>query len=142
MLKDLVAKAEIVINVPVQKVWEALVTPAIIKQYLFGTEAVSDFKVGSPIIYRGEWEGKKYEDKGKILEVVPEKLLVSTYWSSIGGKPDTEENYNTVVYELAGNSGYTKLTITQDNNPTEESQKHSEKNWGIVMKTMKELLEK
>jgi uncharacterized protein YndB with AHSA1/START domain len=142
MTKGLVAKAEIVINAPAKKVWEALVTPEIIKKYLFGTEAVSDFRTGSSIAYRGEWEGKKYEDKGKILEVVPEKLLVSTYWSSMGGRPDTAENYSTVMYELSGNSGFTRLTITQDNNLTEESRAHSEKNWNLVLKTLKDLLEK
>ncbi len=142
MTKGLTAKAEIVINAPTSKVWEALVTPEIIKKYMFGTEAVSDFKQGSSIIYRGEWEGKKYEDKGKILEVVPEKLFVSTYWSSMGGRPDTEENYSTVIYELSGNSGYTKLAITQDNNLTEESRAHSEKNWNMVLQLIKDLLEK
>ncbi len=38
-------------------------------------------KVGSPILYRGEWHGKLFEDKGQILEIEPEKRLVSTHWS-------------------------------------------------------------
>jgi uncharacterized protein YndB with AHSA1/START domain len=76
------------------------------------------------------------------LEVEPGKRLVSTYWSSIGGKQDTPENYNTVTYELVSDEDGTRLTVLQDNNATEEERKHSEGNWAMVLKTLKELLEK
>ena len=72
------SEASIIVHAPAAKVWEALTNPAMIKQYLFGTEAISDWKVGSPITYKGEWQGKQYEDKGTIVELEPEKRLVST----------------------------------------------------------------
>jgi uncharacterized protein YndB with AHSA1/START domain len=139
--KGLVAKAEININASPAKIWQALTDPTIIKQYLFGTEAKSDWQVGSSITYKGQWQGKDYEDKGKILEIVPEKLLVTTYWSSMGGRPDTQENYNTVSYQIDPAEVFTKLTITQDNCLTAESQAHSQKNWTMVLETIKKLLE-
>lgn len=143
MPKGLIAEAEVTIHARADKVWEALTTPALIKQYLFGTNVESDWEVGSPITYTGEWEGKQYKDKGTIVEFEPEKRFVSTYWSSMSGKPDTEENYSTVIYELtAEDDDATTLTITQDNNATEESREHSEKNWTSVLKGMKEMLEK
>lgn len=141
MKQDFIAKASANIKAPAHKVWEALTSPAIIKEYLFGTEAISDFKAGSPITYKGQWQGKEYEDKGVILEVVPEKRLVSTYWSSMGGKADVPENYNKVRYELDEKDGQTTLTITQDNNPTPESRDHSQKNWEMVLGKIKNLLE-
>jgi len=61
------AKAKTTIHAPTSKVWDAITKPDLIKQYLFGTDVISDWKVGSPIIYKGEWEGKAFEDKGKIL---------------------------------------------------------------------------
>ena len=64
---------------------------------MFGTNAVSDWQKGSSITYEGEWEGKKYKDKGTIIDIVPEKLLHTTYWSSIGGKEDKPENYKAVT---------------------------------------------
>ena len=88
------AEAATIINAPASKVWEALTKPNLIKQYLYGTEVTTDWQVGSPITYRGEWEVKTYEDKGKILQVEPERLLVSTFWSSLAGLPDSPENYN------------------------------------------------
>src|SRR5215210_9585403 len=95
------AQATTLVNVPASKVWDALTNPSLIKQYLYGTEVTSDWKVGSPITYRGEWEGKSYEDKGEILQIEPDKLLVSTFWSSLAGLPDLLGNYKTVRYELS-----------------------------------------
>jgi uncharacterized protein YndB with AHSA1/START domain len=135
------AKATTTIKAPVSKVWQALVNPDIIKQYLFNTDVISDWKVGSPIIYRGEWEGKPFEDKGQILDVEPERLLRSTHWSPLSGVPDTPENYHTVTYTLAEKGESTEVTITQDNNATEEEKAHSEKNWRTVLEGMKTLLE-
>lgn len=135
------AKATTTIHAPVSKVWQALVNPEIIKQYLFNTDVITDWKEGSPIIYRGEWQGKPFEDKGKVLQIEPEKLLKSTHWSPLSGVPDTPENYHTVTYTLSGNDNSTEVTIAQDNNATEEEKKHSEENWKVVLEGMKKLLE-
>jgi uncharacterized protein YndB with AHSA1/START domain len=113
-----------------------------IKQYLFGTEAISDWKVGSAITYRGVWQGKTYEDKGKILQMIPEKLLVSTYWSSMSGEADTSENYKNVTYELVSENNQTTLTISNDHNASESDRDHSAKNWDMVLSSLKKLLEK
>ena len=141
MNRKFTATATTTIDAPVSRVWQALVTPEIIKQYLFDTDVISDWNVGSPIIYRGEWEGKPFEDKGKILEIEPEKTLKSTHWSPLSGVPDTPENYHTVTYTLTGQGERTEVTITQDNNASEEEKAHSEKNWQTVLEGMKKLLE-
>lgn len=141
MDKKFTAKATTTIQAPVSKVWQALVNPEIIKQYLFDTDVISDWKVGSRITYKGEWEGKPFEDKGEILAVEPEKELKSTHWSPLSGVPDSPENYHTVTYTLTDQGDTSKVTITQDNNATEEEKAHSEKNWQMVLKGMKDLLE-
>ena len=141
MNKTLTAKATTTVNAPPSRVWEALTKPDLIKQYLFGTEVTTDWQVGSPITYKGEWEGKTYEDKGKILQIEPGKLIVSSFWSSLSGLPDVPENYKTVRYELSTEGGGTRLTITQDNNETQEEANHSEQNWKMVLEGMKKLLE-
>ena len=141
MKNSYIAKATVKINAPKSKVWEALTRPDLIKQYLFGTEVTTDWKVGSPITYKGIWEGKTYEDKGKILQVEPEKLLVSTFWSALSGLPDVPENYNTIRYELSPEDGGTRLSIIQDNNATQEDADHSAQNWQMVLDSLKKLLE-
>lgn len=141
MAENFTAEATVVIEVGPERVWDALTNPALIKQYLFGTEVSSEWKVGSSITYRGEWQGGSYEDKGTILEMVPRKLLKSTYWSSISGLPDRAENYNTVLWEIDAREGGTVLSITQDNNPSSDSAQHAQQNWEMVLAKIKELLE-
>ena len=141
MSNTAIAKATTTINAPASKVWDALTKPDQIKQYMFGTQVTTDWKVGSPITYKGEWKGKAYEDKGKVLEIEPHKRLVSTFWSALAGLPDTPENYKTIRYELAPKGDRTTLTITQDNNASQEEVTESEKNWQMVLDGIKKLLE-
>jgi len=141
MNNTFISKASTTINIPMSKVWDALTKPHIIKQYLFGTEVTTDWQVGSPITYKGLWNGKAYEDKGKVVQIEVEKLLVSTFWSSLSGLPDVPENYKTVRYELTADGNGTRLTITQDNNDSQEDANHSEQNWKMVLDGLKKLLE-
>jgi uncharacterized protein YndB with AHSA1/START domain len=137
----LIARATVTIDATSLKVWDALTQPDLIKQYLFGTTVTTDWQVGSPIIYEGQWQGQAYQDKGTIMQVEPGKLLVSTYWSSMAGQPDAPENYKTVRYELAPEGALTRLTVTQDNNATPEEASHSSQDWQMVLEGIKKLLE-
>jgi uncharacterized protein YndB with AHSA1/START domain len=141
MNNTFVANATITINTPAARVWDALTQPELIKRYLFDTQVTTDWRVGSPIVYEGTWEGKAYRDKGKILQVEPGKLLVSTFWSSLSGLPDVPENYQTVRYELSTEGSGTRLTVRQDNNATQEDANHSAQNWNMVLDGIKSLLE-
>lgn len=142
MKNNLTGAAGIRIDVPVSKVWEALTTPAMIKQYFFGTIAISDWKERSPLIFKGEWKGKHYEDKGTILKVRPQKLFRYTYWSSMSGIEDNPENYVTITYELTERNNGTYLSVKQENIPDEKTRQHSEENWNKVLAELKEFLEK
>ena len=101
----------------------------------------ADWKVGGKITYKGEWDGKSYEDGGTILELEPEKILRSTYWSSMSGVPNTLENQMVVTYKLEPKDGGTLMTVIQDNNKTEEAKEHSGSNWGMVLESMKKIAE-
>ncbi len=136
-----VVKVSTLIHAPAAKVWEALTNPELIQHYLFGTRAETDWKVGGPIKWKGEWQGRAYEDKGIVLQFVPERLIETTYWSSMAGLPDTPENYKRVAYELRPENGGTLLTLTQDNNASEEDKNHSEQNWKMVLDGLKKLVE-
>lgn len=141
MNQNFVAKAETTINASAARVWEALTRPELIKQYLFGTQVQTDWKVGSPITYSGEWQGKPYQDKGTILEVAPQQRLVSSFWSALSGQPDRTEFYKTVHYELTPQGAGTRLVITQYPNDSQEEADHSAQNWNMVLDGLKKLLE-
>jgi uncharacterized protein YndB with AHSA1/START domain len=142
MSANLIAKASTNISAPAARVWDALTNPDIIKQYFFGTQAISDWKEGSRLEFKGEWEGKKYVDKGIILKSEPEKLFQYTYFSSFSNLPDLPENYANITYELHEDEGETTLTVKQENVANEDARKHSEQNWVHVLKGLKDLLEK
>lgn len=141
MNKGLVAKASIDINAPIAKVWEALITSKLIKQYMFGTEVISEWKEGSSIIWKGTWEGKPYEDKGIILKVKPMNTLQYSHFSPLLGVPDLPENYHTLTYELSDEKSHTLVSLSQDNNANEKAKEHSKKMWETLLVELKKVLE-
>jgi uncharacterized protein YndB with AHSA1/START domain len=129
-----------VIQAPIEKVWAAFTQPELVKQYFFGSNLVTDWKVGSPIYFRGEWEGKPYEDKGIILKFSPPHELSFSYLSNWSGLPDKEENYLIVTYALKSVGDGTELTIAQSNYDADKAA-HSKENWAAVINGLKKLIE-
>jgi uncharacterized protein YndB with AHSA1/START domain len=138
---DFTSKAEFLINAPKSKIWEALTDPKVLKQLYFGADIITNWKVGSPILYKGEWQGKPYEDKGTIIKFERETLLVSTHWSPLSGVPDIPENYHTVTFELSGKNGGTKVSIIQDNNASDEEKRQSDQFWKTLLEGLKRIVE-
>jgi len=142
MSRGLVAKASVSIRASADKVWDAFKKPEIIKQYMFGTDVLSDWKEGSSIVWKDEWQGRRYEDKGVILKLVPMNLIQYSHFSPLLGLPDKPENYHIVTIELSREGKVTIVSLTQDNNDTEEAKRHSEQNWTMMLQELKKLLEK
>jgi uncharacterized protein YndB with AHSA1/START domain len=122
-------------------VWQALVNPDAVKQYMFGTQVASDWHEGSPITWKGDWHGKAYEDKGVILRFEPGRILEYSHFSPLAGLADAPENYHRVKIELSAAGNQTRVELAQDNNPTEEARASSEKNWGMMLAGLKKYLE-
>jgi uncharacterized protein YndB with AHSA1/START domain len=114
-MKEITAEATVDIDGPRREVWRSLTDPARISEYYLGAEVQSDWHVGSPITFKGEWNGKSYEDKGVILVFEPERELAYSHWSSTGGKPDAPENYHVVAVTLDDRKGRTRVTVRQSN---------------------------
>jgi uncharacterized protein YndB with AHSA1/START domain len=140
-MTDHTATSRVTISAPADAVWEALVTPSLISEYMFGTTVVSDFTVGSTITYSGEYEGKPYSDHGSIIDLVPNELLRTTHFSPLSGREDRPENYHTLTWLLTPQGDSTQLTLTQDNNDSEDDKEHSEQNWNLVLDGLKKVVE-
>jgi uncharacterized protein YndB with AHSA1/START domain len=138
---DITATASVVINAGRQEVWDALTNPEMISKYLFGAHTETDWQPGSPITFSGEWQGKKYSDKGTILAVEPGKLIRYTYWSPLSGIEDKPENYMIVTYHLMEEDDNIRLKLKQENIPDEKTKEHSAANWEKVLADMKKLVE-
>jgi uncharacterized protein YndB with AHSA1/START domain len=139
--QNLVAKAGTTINAARWAVWDALVSPEAIKEYMFGTNVKSDWQAGSPITWKGEWEGRPYEDKGVIVQAKPERMLQYTHFSPLSGLPDVPENYHNITIELLDAGSQTRVLLTQDKNATEEERAHSQKNWEMMLQGLKKYVE-
>lgn len=124
------AVSAIFLPVTPARMWDALTNPATIRQYLFGTEAESDWKVGSNITYRGEYGGVSYADKAIIVDLEENRRLVTRYWSSMSGLPDAPENYVGVRYEIEEMDGRCELRVTQEDNKTDAEAEQRKKDWG------------
>jgi uncharacterized protein YndB with AHSA1/START domain len=136
-----VATAECEIDAPPDKVWRALTDPELIKKYMFGSEVKTDWQPGSPITWKGEFEGREYEDKGEIISVDPGRRLEVTHFSPLTGQEDRPENYHRVRYELLQTTGGTSVRLTQDNSSSAEEAEHSAANWQMMLDGLKNVVE-
>ncbi len=143
MNHNLSVSETIIANVPITKMWDVLTNPSIIKEYLFGTETITDWKVGSSIIFQGEYEGHKYKDEGKILEHRPNEFMCYSYWSGFSGTENKPENYSKVSYTLkAIDSNTTELIWTQIGYVDETRQQHSKQGMPEFLKSIKTVAER
>ena len=137
-----VAVAHATVAAPPAKVWQAITDPDLIRKYFHGTTVESDWSVGSPITWSGEMGGTSYQDKGRILAFEPGTRLQHTYWSSMTGDPDEPEYYKTVTYDLSEVDGSTQVTLTQDNNPSQEAADEMvAKGWAPILEGLKGVVE-
>ncbi|WP_413667161.1 SRPBCC family protein [Mucilaginibacter sp. Mucisp86] len=140
-MEKLTVNVQVKFKAPMARVWQGLTDPAMVKEYFFGTNLESSWRVGEPIKFSGEWNGHKYEDHGTILDIDPGTFVKYSYWSSMSGTDDKPENYANITYNLTENSGETELTITQDNVKNEEAKAHSEQNWTGIFEKLRKLIE-
>jgi uncharacterized protein YndB with AHSA1/START domain len=142
MPKNFVVKNTITINTDPSKAWNAITNPELTKKYMYNSEVISDWNPGSSITWRDAATGKIHV-KGIILDIEPGRYLRTKDLSIDAGLPDIESNYSRVTYKLKEDNKKTLLSVTEDSfNGDERRFKDSKNFWKIVLKQMKELLEK
>ncbi|GCE06865.1 SRPBCC domain-containing protein [Dictyobacter aurantiacus] len=135
------------INASTDRVWAAITQPELVKQWQYGTDLITDWHVGSPIIFHNEWEGKVFEQKGTVLEIEPTRRVKYSLFFLHPGMEDRPENYFTMTYRLDEIGDQMTLTIIQDD-PREqasqertESQQAAEESENSVLIALKKLVE-
>jgi uncharacterized protein YndB with AHSA1/START domain len=141
-MTELTTEASITIDAPITSVWEALTTPDLISRWFFGVDTETDWTEGSPIVHRGEYQGRPYEDKGTIVRFEPPRRLVHTHWSPASGLEDRPENYQEVTWRLSEVADGTQLTVSEVNLPSEEAKSVSDESWKTALASLKDLLDK
>jgi uncharacterized protein YndB with AHSA1/START domain len=144
MADTFVAHAALTINAPRAKVWDALVNPETIKQYMPVSDVISEWREGGPIVWTSEFLGKSFQVRGTILRLEPERLLEYDHSRPIFRASEvtkSTENYLRVTIELNDDGAQTKLSVTERNNMNRRELEHSEGSWRMVLHGMKALLE-
>jgi uncharacterized protein YndB with AHSA1/START domain len=150
MEQELIIRNIITIKASASKVWDALVNPEQTKKYMFGCETVSDWKIGSPLLWRMNHEGKELiAVKGNIVDIKPNSFLAYTVIDPNNAAiKDIPENYLTVTYKLSEQNGETTLTVIQgDYSKVAEGEKryresyNNGEGWNPILVEIKKLVE-
>jgi uncharacterized protein YndB with AHSA1/START domain len=139
--ENLIAKSQTTIHASAATVWRALTKPELVKKYMMGADVKSEWKVGSALTYTGEYKGKRFEEKGVIKQIEPEKLLQATHFSATSGKEDKPENYALVTWELGEQDGETTVRVSQSGLHDVKGVEASKANWHGVLEGLKKTVE-
>lgn len=150
MNAPLIVKNDITIDAPATQVWDALTKPEWTKQYMFGCEPITDWKPGSPLLWKGTFNDvEMVAVKGQVVRFEPPRSLVYTVIDPNNPAiPDLPQNYLTVNCQLLESSGRTQLTVTQgDYSIVAEGQSRYQDTiagggWSSILDQIKQLVEK
>ena len=140
-MTDFTASADIDVSASVDAVWRALTDPDLVEKYFFGARVHTDWRPGSPIMWRGEFKGRPFEDKGKVVDIDEHRLLRVTHFSPLSGLDDVPENYHTLTFTLTQRGADTHVELHQDNNGSQDEADQSASNWRSMLEGLKAVAE-
>ncbi|WKN42610.1 SRPBCC family protein [Tunicatimonas pelagia] len=108
-------KRKNILNAMPEIVWNTLTNPNKTKLFMFNCEAHSNWKVGSEIKWKGNFNGYESGEKGVILELSENEHLKYSSIDPNFGIEDIPENYLHITYDLKEVDGKTELTTTIEN---------------------------
>jgi len=148
-MSKLEVKNSIAINASAAQIWDVLINPQHTPKYMFGCKTISDWKIGSLLLWQTNFEGKETVFvKGTILEIEPNRKLVYTVIDPFSTMEDIPANYLNVHYLLTQEDEKTTLTVIQDGfeNAAEGEKRYQEvynsgEGWMPIMLQIKEIAE-
>jgi uncharacterized protein YndB with AHSA1/START domain len=127
---------------PAKKVWLALTNPGLVKQWQYGSDLLTTWEVGTAVVFRNEWNGQVFEQKGTVIEFLPESRLKYSLFFPRPDLQDIPENYIFMTYELAESGGSTSLLVRQeDGRPSSPDDPTVGDDGPDVLSILKELVE-
>ena len=139
-----VSLSQVTINAARSTVWAAVTDPVLVKRWQYGSDLVTEWRVGGSIRFSSEYEGRTLEQWGTVLEFEAPHRLQYSLFAPRPGLDDVAQNYFTMTYELDDADGATVLTITQED-PREgdvaEPNAHEENPVMVELKSLVEALE-
>jgi uncharacterized protein YndB with AHSA1/START domain len=127
---------------PAKKVWLALTVPELVKQWQYGSDLLTTWEVGTPVVFRNEWNGQVFEQKGTVVEFLPESRLKYSLFFPRPDLQDIPEHHFFMTYELTESERVTSLLVRQeDPRPSSPSESTGADDGPDVLSCLKELVE-
>jgi uncharacterized protein YndB with AHSA1/START domain len=121
-----------------EAVWNALTDPAFTRQFWFGGELRSDWKVGSPVDLC--FPDGRHTDTGEVLEFDPPRRLSFSWKLLHAGFED--EGHSRVTFDLGVEGGVVKLALVHDRfEPGAKGLAAIGGGWPKILANLKSLLE-
>ena len=126
-----IARADVEIDASPEKVWEVITMRA--SEVTFGAQVISDWRVGSQVIWAGERDGERFEDTGEVLDAVAPYRLMLTH---VAGRPGATAPHR-ITYELSSSGDGTRLELSQDGNPSDGAAGEASARWHEHLEAVK-----
>lgn len=137
-----VIEIDTTIGAPTATVWKAMKGGAMFP----GTHIETDWKIGHPIVFKGDWKGRSFTDRGEIQSLSEARELSFSHWSDTDGSGERPPSYHVVKYELQPAGARTKVTLSQfiEGEETQVDAKNRaefERNWTMMLESLKNAAE-
>ena len=130
------------INASMDRVWETITKAELVKLWQYGSDLITSWEAGSDIRFSTEWEGKVYEQWGKVLQVIPKESVKYSLFAPRPGLEDKPENYFIMTYSLTNKNGETVLKIIKEDSRENVIEEEAESEENPVLKSLKEVAER
>lgn len=143
MVNDIMVTRSAVLNASPGRVWEALTHPGMTKQYLYNCEVQSDWAEGSPLTWSGKYEGRDVSGEGKVLAIVPGKLIKYSGFDRLVEGDMSRQGDIYVTHEIIPHGAQTKLLTTLEHFEGDETRaEYAAEQWDFeIMPRLKSLVE-
>jgi len=129
---------EIYIKTTPERLWDAIINPALRAKYNFGASIASDWKPGSPYTMSAR-NGTVILGEGEILEVDPPRRLVQTM-TALWDEDVKREGASRITWEIEAVGDSCRLTVTHDQ-LREGANDQLYGGWPMILSGLKTLLE-
>ena len=129
------------INAPIEKVWDTVTKPALVKLWQYGSDLQTSWEPGSDIRFTTAWGDKIFEQWGKVMAYQQNSLVKYSLFAPRPDLEDRPENYFIMSYVLTEENGQTKLEIIQEDKRPGAVQEAPQGEENPVLKALKELAE-
>lgn len=143
MVNDIMVTRSVLLNASPERVWEALTHPGMTKQYLYNCEVNCDWKPGSSLRWTGNYQGRKVDQEGKILDIIPGRMIKYSGFDKLAEGDISREGNIYITHEIVPHGRQTKLLTTLEHFEGDETRaEYAAQQWDFeIMPRLQTLVE-